>query len=386
MIENSSAQVVVLSVILRSMWRHRIVAGTVGAVIMATAGVVYILLPKTYESTASILPAQEEGGLGGFLDANMGGAAPLAASLLGSKASGGADLFPAMLQSRVMADAIIAKFDLMSYFQVQLIDDARRALAGCTTVDVGKEGALFVSVVTEDPKLSADIANFYVSNLDRLNRTMTITKAGQSREFLEARVAEVKITLVKAEDDMRDFQSKNKAFAVEEQARAMVEGAATLQGQLTAQEIQLKVARSYLSEENPELVRLRAAVAGLRGQLKAVESGPGGEQHASRVGHPSMEAVPSLALSYARLLRDVRTQEQIYILLVAQLEQAKLQEARDTPTVQVMDPAVPAMRKKGPKLSLIGIVALLFSVAAAALLSRVLDARATRLRPFAKGA
>jgi uncharacterized protein involved in exopolysaccharide biosynthesis len=379
MSEPNFAREASLSAIARSMWRHRFVVGAVCVVIVAAATAVGFALPKTYKSTASILPAQEQSSFGGFLqDQDLGAAAPLAAALLGDREGGSTDLFKVMLESRVMADAVIAKFDLMAHHQVELIDDARGALAGSTTVSVSKEKALSVSVVTKDPALSADIANFYISHLDRLNRTMKVTKAGQTRAFLEARLAEAKLALVKAEESMRDFQSLNKAFAVDAQAQAMVEGAVALQSQLTAHEVELQVARGYLSEDNPELYRLRSAVEAVRRQLKMLESGPGAKGRSGVTGRPTMESVPSLALEYVRLLREVKTQEQIYVFLLAQLEQTKLQEIRDTPTIQLMDPAVPALRKSGPKVWLITFVALLLSLFASALLSLRLDSRATR--------
>lgn len=47
--------------------------------------------------------------------------------------------------------------------------------------------------------------------------------------------------MAKAEEALRDFQAKNKAVAVEAQSKAMIEAAALIQGQITAQEVQLQV-------------------------------------------------------------------------------------------------------------------------------------------------
>lgn len=367
-----------LSIVVRSLWRRRYMTGSICLASMVIAAALGFTRPKTFESTASILPGQQEMNAEGILqNADLGAAAPLAATLLRSRSVGSAELFTVMLTSRVMADAAIARFDLMRYFQTAVIDDARRALAGATTVQGDKDEALLsVSVVTTDPQLSADIANFYVAQLDHLNRTMTVTKASQTRAFLESRLAEVKVALVSAEEALRDFQSQNKAIAVEAQASAMVEGVATLHAQLTAQEVQLQVARKYLAEGNPEVVRLRSTVDSIRRHLGALESEPRTSGHAP--GPPSMEAVPSLALRYVRLLREVKMQEQIHILLLAQLEQAKLQEARDTPTVQLLDSAVPALRKKGPKVRLFVLVGLLVGLLASTVIALRRDLRGTR--------
>ncbi len=65
-----------------------------------------------------------------------------------------------------------------------------------------------------------------------------------------------------------------------------------------------------------------------------------------------MITVPGLALDYGRLVRDLRVQETLYTLLTSQHEQAKIGEARDTPTVQVLDSAIPAERKSKPSIRL----------------------------------
>ena len=68
--------------------------------------------------------------------------------------------------------------------------------------------------------------------------------------------------------------------------------------------------------------------------------------------HPAMVTVPGLALEYGRLMREVKVQETLYSLLTSQNEQAKIAEARDTPTVQVLDPAIPAEKKSKPSIRL----------------------------------
>ena len=131
-----------------------------------------------------------------------------------------------------------------------------------------------------------------------------------------------------------------------------------IQGQITAQEVQLQVMSSYLSPDNPELSRVRSSIEELKKQLYLLESGKGGKGMlpGDRL-HPAMVTVPKLALDYGRLLRELKVQETLYALLTSQLEQAKLAEARDTPTVQVLDQAIPAERKSKPRILLNTIIA-----------------------------
>ena len=261
------------------------------------------------------------------------------------------DIILSLLKSRIMAEAVIRQLDLQAVYGAKGLEDARKTLEGSTKITLSKEKMVKIVAEANNPQLAADIANSYVTNLDRLNRTLTVTKAGQTRVFLGRRLVETKINLVREEEALREFQVKNKTVAIEPQAQAMMHAAATTQGQIIAHEVQLEVMNTYLSQDNPEVVRMRSVLDELRKQLYVMESGKGGKGMlpGDRL-HPAMITVPTLALSYARALRELKVQETLYAMLTSQYEQAKLAEARDTPTVQVLDPAIPAERKSKPSI------------------------------------
>jgi tyrosine-protein kinase Etk/Wzc len=316
-----------------------------------------LLLPKTYESTAAVLPqleSKEGGALSALLTATAAGgmAQNLGIGLPGIPTTP-TDIFVAILKSRVMMDDVIARFHLMERYDEPTMLQTREELMERVRVTVSKEKVIKVVVEDHDPQVAAEMANFYVTNLDRLNRTVNVSKASQNRAFIERRLGETQVNLVKAEEALRDFQTKNKAVAVEAQSKVMIEAAATIQGQITAQEVQLQVMSSYLSQDNPELARVRSSIDELRKQLSVMESGKGGKGMlpGDRL-HPAMITVPELALQYGRLFRELKVQETLYTLLTSQYEQAKITEARDTPTVQVLDPAIPADRHSRPRILL----------------------------------
>lgn len=320
--------------------------------------VVSLILPKIYESTATLLPQLESNtgfGLGALLSTSAAGSAAqsLGISLPGAPATP-TDIFTAMLKSRIMADEVIRTFNLKDYYEKKTMQETRTALENATRIVVTKEKVIKVTVEDKDPQLAADIANFYVSNLDHLNQTLSVSKARENRKFIGQRVAETQREMVKVEEALEDFQTKNRTVAIEAQSKAMIEAAATIQAQIMAQEVQLQVMGTYLSPDNPEVARAQSSLAELRKQLRIMESGKGGKDRAAgdhRL-HPAITSVPALALEYGRLMRDLKVQETLYALLVSQYEQAKLTEARDTPTVQVLDPAVPAEKKSRPKIAL----------------------------------
>jgi len=341
----------------RVVWKRRWLISGISVAAVLIAMVVSFQMPKIYESTTTLLPSldsKDGGGLGSLLAVTgAGGAAQgLGISMPGAPVTP-TDLFMAMLKSRIMADEVIRQLDLQTVYEAKTMQDVRNALGGNTKITVSKEKVIKIIVEAKTPQLAADIANFYVTNLDRLNRTLNVTKAGQTRAFLERRLAETKINLVREEEELKEFQTKNKTVAVEPQAQAMMQAAAMIQGQIIAQEVQLQVMSTYLSPDNPEMARIRSGLDELRKQLSVMESGKGGKGMlpGDRL-HPAMITVPTLALAYARVMRELKVQETLYAMLISQYEQAKLAEARDTPTVQVLDPAIPAERKSKPSIRL----------------------------------
>ena len=359
--------------------RRRVVAG-VFLLGTALALTVSLLLPKIYESTSSVLPqleSKEGGALAALLTSP--GAAGMAQNLglgLPGLPTTPTDVFVSILKSRLMADEVITKFDLMNRYREKTMVDTRKELEDHLRITVTKEKVIKVAVEDEDPQVAADIANFYVANLDRLNRTVTVSKAGQNRIFLERRLNETMESMGKAEEALRDFQAKNKTVAVEAQAKVMIEAAAMIQGQITAQEVQLQVMGGYLSPDNPDLARIRSNVDELKKQLAIMGSGKDakGVLSSDRL-HPAMVAVPDLALQFGRLFRQVKVQETLFTLLTSQHEQAKISEARDTPTVQVLDPAVPADKRSRPRILLNVAVAGVLALVIGAFLAFFLDYR-----------
>lgn len=340
-------------------------------VMAAAALIASILLPKIYESTATLLPQLESNtglGLGALLSSSAAGTAAqtLGIALPGTPATP-TDVFTSLLKSRIMADDVIRRFQLMERFEKQTMQESRKVLEDATRIVVTKEKVIKITVEDKDAQLASDIANFYVSNLDRLNQTLSVSKARENRKFIEQRVSETKLALVKLEEALKDFQTQNRTVAIEAQSKAMIEATAMIQAQIMSQEVQLQVMGTYLASDHPEIARMKSSLGELRKQLQIMESGKSRKDHLPGDNlRPAITSVPTLALEYGRLTRDLKVHETLYALLISQYEQAKLAEARDTPTVQVLDPAIPAERKSRPKVLLnvliAGVLSLLIGI------------------------
>jgi tyrosine-protein kinase Etk/Wzc len=386
----------------RILWRYRWMEIAIVFAASAAAMAYSLLLPKQYEATASVLPPADPRA-GRSLEALVGQAAS-SSPLSGLLQSGGSrDVFVGILKSRTMQDDTIRRFDLVKVYKLDgtkaPMRTARVTLERMTNVRISREGVISITALAYDPQMAADIANFYVENLDSLNTALNVTEAGRSRLFLESRVAEAQKALKVAEDRLRAYQSKSKAVVMEGQTKAAIEGTAKLEGQILAAEVQLKTLETYSTARNPDVIKLKESIEEMRRQLKRMEHGRGeqrteqraegrgqraantkqkaedrgqraetqqtqqaqGTQQTQRAEGGATEEgrggadfsmplgmIPETGLELARMIREAKIQETIFTLLTQQLEQAKIAEAKDTPTVRILDRAIPAETKSRP--------------------------------------
>ncbi|HEY3308630.1 MAG TPA: Wzz/FepE/Etk N-terminal domain-containing protein [Desulfuromonadaceae bacterium] len=305
-----------------------------------------LILDNVYTASAKILPPQKDsgGGLSALLS-QAGGLAGLAAGGMGL--GGSSDLYMGILKSRSVADAVIKKLDLQKEFKSKTIDDTRRNLEGVVKFKAGKDGIISIDADNKDPKKAALLANTFVEELGRRSVQLNLSKAGTERMFLEKRLEVVKQDLRNAENDMKSFQEKYKTIKADSQATAAIEGIARMKAEIITKEVQLASLRNSMTDESNEVKTILAALNRLKSQLGSM-TGSGGMDII-----PSMGNVPSLGVEYVRKLRELKIQEAIFEQLTKQFEVAKISEAKDSSTLQVLDEAVAPLRKSKPKRSLI---------------------------------
>jgi tyrosine-protein kinase Etk/Wzc len=330
--------------------RKMVIVKLCGAV--AVLAVVYSLtLPNVYTATSKVLPPQKDsgGGLSAILG-QVGGLAGLAGGAMGL--GGSSELYVGILKSRSVADAVVKRLDLVNKFKTKTPDDARNALEGSLKVQVGKDGIISISADSTDPKMAAQLANTMVEELGRKSVQLNLTKAGTERVFLEKRLEVVKQDLKKAEIDLKSFQEQHKAIKVDSQATVTIQGIARLQAEIASKEVQLATLQGFQTNESPEVRMLQATLTKMRSQFAALAGNSRSDSVIPVVGN-----VPNLGLEYLRLMRELKIQEAIFEQLTKQFEVAKLNEAKDSSSLQVLDEAVVPVRKSKPKRSLIVILA-----------------------------
>lgn len=320
--------------------------------------------PNQYTATATVMPPQQNMTLSSQILDTLGVAGNSAAStgsmgiasLLGLKSPG--DLYVGMLKGITISDRVIDRFNLREVYRQEILDEARRQLAGRSDIKTGKDGLISIGITDEDPKFAADMANAFVEELDRLLQEISVRDASNQLAFLDNERNQANLRLSKAEEALRTFSETKSVIQIDAQAKGMLEYIAQLRAAIDAKEVQLQVARKYATPSNYDLIRLETELKGLREKLRAAE-GQATDQDCIGDVCIAPGKVPSLGLEYFRLYREVKFQETVYQLFTKMAEIARIDAARNTVvnTIQVVDRAVPPQRKSKPHRAILTIIA-----------------------------
>jgi uncharacterized protein involved in exopolysaccharide biosynthesis len=135
----------------------------------------------------------------------------------------------------------------------------------------------------------------------------------------------------------------------------MIEAAATLEGQWIAAQTELQGLKQLYTDANVRVRATQARAEELRQQLDknlSGGSGPAGAQSRQSL-YPSIRELPALGIGYADLYRNSKIQEAVFQTLTQEYELAKVQEAKETPSVKILDPPDVPERKSFPPRGLI---------------------------------
>jgi len=345
---------------LRLLWNERSFFWRIVGLGFVTATVIAFLIPNKYTSTTRLMPPDQSAGSGLAMLAGMAGKSAsaslgdLGGELLGLKTTG--DLFAGVLHSQTVEDDVILKFDLRKIYRDKLWEDARKRLSENTSISIDeKSGIMSIAVTDKSPQRAAAIAQEYVAVLNRTVTDLNTSSAHRERVFLQGRLAQVQQNLESAEKQFSQFASKNTAIDIEEQGKAMIQAGANLEGQLIAAQTELEGLRQIFTDNNVRVRETQARIDEIRRQLQKLggtapassKGKPGPVADASSL-YPPIRELPILGVTYADLYRQTKVQEAVFEVLTQEYELAKVEEAKETPSVKVLDPANIPEKKSAP--------------------------------------
>ena len=373
-----------------------IMAFTAASIVLA---LIYVMLqPFSYTAKTVILPPQpkSDSSMGALLG-NLGGlnAMPVAGALGLKNPS---DMYLGMLKSRTLADRVIVKLDLQQHYKTKTMTKTREVLKYASNIAAAKDGFITVEYTHSDPVMAANIANAYIRELDGINSTLAVTEAAKRRLFYEKQIKETSVSLSQAEAAMKQTQRKTGWYEFGGFDVAMAAGGAggaggggstslmsggarvnasvlmkveEIRAQITLKELDLASKRAYMTEQNPEYVRSLATLAALKANLTKLEGSTNASGADVKV---PVNQLSDTGFAYIHQMRDLKYKQSLMELYSKQFEMAKMDEAKESPLVQVVDKAVPPEERSSPKRAQMMVISTILALVISIILAFIMNA------------
>jgi uncharacterized protein involved in exopolysaccharide biosynthesis len=330
-------------------WKRFLIINMIVIVTLAT--LYSYLIPEQFKATSIVmLPAESKIGLGGIggLLSGSGGLGSLGSQFLGMSGPS-QDIIMGILASRTLQTDVIHKYNLMEYYGVddKNLDKVLKKFSGDFIYEPTQNGMIEVSIINEDPKLSAEMANYIVTIADSINISLNIEQARNNRIFIEKRFEKNITDLKAAEDSFYVFQKKYGIFAVPEQLEVSVQTAAELEAMYVQNDIKAEILKREYGESSPIYEKAQDQAEYIKKRIEELKD-------ESKLSYPSnvlypFSKIPEMTINYYRAYRDVEIQTKILEFVLPLYEQAKVDEQKSIPTLVVVDKAVPPQLKDSPK-------------------------------------
>ncbi|PND37769.1 lipopolysaccharide biosynthesis protein [Paucibacter aquatile] len=307
----------------------------VGALALAYS---FTLTPAFTATTRLLPPQQQQSSLASTLS-NLGSFGSMAGAAAGLKNP--VDQYVSFLFSETVQDHLIDQFQLDKRYQRNIKEDLRKILSGAVAVQVDKGGIIAIAVTDVDPKFAANLANAHVEQLTKLINSLAVTEAQHRRRFFLKQLEEANKALADAEIALK--AAGIDLATLRTNSTATMQAVAAAQERIAAQEIKLAAMRSTLAPGSIEYQKATNELVAMQQKLRQQTEGLDEKKNGDFIGK----------------FREFKYREAMVELYTRQFEAARVDEAREGGTIQVIDVAQPPTRKSQPKKGLIAVIATL---------------------------
>jgi uncharacterized protein involved in exopolysaccharide biosynthesis len=314
----------------------------------AVAIVVSLLMTPVFTAKTLMMPPQQQQSSAASALASLGALAGIAGGVAGVKSPD--EMYIAFMESESFQNSVIKKLDLQSRYEAKTLLDTRTALKGAVKITSEKKsGLLSIEATDKDPNFAAQMANLYVDELHNFLGRLAVTEAQQRRVFYEDQIKKTQSDFANAEARFRAANDKSGMQMTSILAETGLRANAEIRGQIAAKEVQLQAMSRFQTTQNPDVQRLSSEISALRQHLTKLENGSGNNI-------PSITPIQKEAVN---AYRDIKVQEAMLEVMIKQYELARVDEAKEGPLLQQVDPATPPERRSKPKRTLIVLVSAL---------------------------
>jgi len=258
-------------------------------------------------------------------------------------------LFEIIVMSREVVEGAIVKFNIIEEENFKFMYDAVKYFRENIVV-ISKDkvaGTMSIGTYDPDPNKAKEMTDYLIYELNKKNIELNIENAKNNRLFIQGRHDLVKQDLTRAEDSLKSYQDKY-GIAPDLQVQLSTKGSFEIESEIKSEEVKLDVLRKILSEDQPEIKTQLEKIAALKKvQLEMINS-----DYTSN--SLNLKGSPGVIMNYFRLRREVEIQNKILVTIIPMLEQSRIEENKETPTILVIDnPNVPDKKAKPKRLYIV---------------------------------
>ena len=288
--------------------------------------------------------------------------------------------FAELIKSRTVLDAAVGKINAEKKISVDYDD-----VFGKVSVRPLKDTeVLNIFALANSPQEAQLIVNSVALSFNEQLRDIVRAESKETRIFIGERLSDVKRELEKTERALVDYQAKNKAIAITEQTRNIVDRQSAIKKleaenklaveaarakvnkpsiipdtpviqqyrtRLSEQEVELAGLLKSHTAQHPLVVKLQASITENRkklqtelariakGEVVLSETQKMTLRSLSLAEESEMAKIPEKERGLARLLRDYKVAEELYTMLAKRYEEARISEIMESANVQIVDMA-----------------------------------------------
>lgn len=281
----------------------------------------------------------------------------------------GGETILVILNSENLKERLIEEFDLEEVYGKTIKEELFLKLNEAITVEEVREGGfgfnpiVSVKIMVEDesPERAQEMNEFILDELERRMQALNEESTGRNLEIIEQRFDRNLNQLQEAENELNEFQNRYGIIQTSSQLEALISNLAEVKTNIVKEEIELEILSSQLDDNSSQVQRKKQEIQALEASYNELVQKSENVESVSDAFY-SLYDLPDLLLRYGRLLREVEVQNNIYELLLPQLEQQRLFLANKGSGLQIIDEADLPTYKYKPKRLYIVLAGAMFSV------------------------
>jgi uncharacterized protein involved in exopolysaccharide biosynthesis len=254
----------------------------------------------------------------------------------------------AVFRSQSLLNNIVEHFDLMKRYGFANRDRARETVGDmCRVTQEVDRHLVFLSCDTDDPRLSKAMVDEIASQGSKIYRRISQSVAAQEREFLDHQLDVARTARDAATERLRVFEAQHRVADIDAQSLMVVRAIARLEGQKIAKQVELAYRRVFASATEGSTQQIQHQVDVIDAQLRDLQGEKAAAGSSDSVLIPASR-IPQLQFEIHVLVRNAAVAEAVFDNLLRRYDLAKVAEARDTPSYDILEPASLPTRSDRP--------------------------------------